>query len=91
MKRLIYLTVMYIPFQQSGISDTGCMDDEDEDKNDEKLNNGLEDTSRGTVKGSIFIRYFQTGASLFRAFIVLFLFILTQLVVSLNDYFVPVL
>ncbi|KAL6254634.1 hypothetical protein P5V15_013941 [Pogonomyrmex californicus] len=67
-------------------------DDEDEDEDSKKLNqkiDGLERTSRGLVKGPIFIKYFQTGANLCIAFIVLLLFIVTQFIVSFNDYFVP--
>ncbi|KAI4502295.1 hypothetical protein M0802_002207 [Mischocyttarus mexicanus] len=68
-----------------------CTDDEEENENVEKLNNGLEGTSRGIIKGSIFMRYFRDGANLFLALIVLFLVILTQFVASLNDYFIPIL
>lgn len=70
---------------------SGGTDDEEEDENAEQLNNGLEGTSRGIVKGPIFIKFFQTGANLYMAFIVLLLFIITQFIVSLNDYFVPFL
>lgn len=70
---------------------SGGTDDEEEDEDEEQLNNGLEGTSRGIVKGSIFIKFFQTGANLYMAFIVLLLFILTQFIVSLSDFFVPFL
>ncbi|XP_068966387.1 probable multidrug resistance-associated protein lethal(2)03659 isoform X2 [Bombus flavifrons] len=70
---------------------SGGTDDEEEDKNSEKFNDGLEGTSRGVVKGSIFIKYFQTGANLCLACTVLLLFICTQFTASLNDYFVPIL
>ncbi|XP_071648714.1 ATP-binding cassette sub-family C member 4 [Temnothorax longispinosus] len=70
---------------------SGGTDDEDEDQDPEKLNDGLEGTSRGMVKGPIFIKFFQTGANLYMAFTVLLLFIITQFIVSLNDYFVPIL
>ncbi|EFN78037.1 Probable multidrug resistance-associated protein lethal(2)03659 [Harpegnathos saltator] len=70
-----------------GTDDEDAIDDEDE----EKLGDGLEETSRGMVKGPIFIKFFQTGANLCVAFIVLLMFIITQFVVSLNDYFVPIL
>ncbi|XP_066582134.1 probable multidrug resistance-associated protein lethal(2)03659 isoform X2 [Prorops nasuta] len=66
-------------------------DDEDEDENNENENNGLEGTSRGAVKGSIFIQYFQTGSNLYLASLVLLLFVCTQFMASLNDYFIPVL
>ncbi|CAK9815097.1 Probable multidrug resistance-associated protein lethal(2)03659 [Anthophora plagiata] len=70
---------------------SGATDDEEEDEGSEKLNDGLEGTSRGMVKGSIFIKYFQTGANLYLAFTLLLLFICTQFIASLNDYFVPFL
>ncbi|KAK2578493.1 hypothetical protein KPH14_002054 [Odynerus spinipes] len=70
---------------------TGGTDDEEENEDVENFNNGLEGTSRGAVKGPIFIRYFQVGANLCLAFVVLLLLILTQFVTSLNDYFVPIL
>ncbi|XP_076757866.1 ATP-binding cassette sub-family C member 4 [Xylocopa sonorina] len=70
---------------------SGGTDDEEEDEDPEKLNDGLEGTSRGVVKGPIFLKYFQTGANLCLAFTLFFLFICTQFIASLNDYFVPVL
>ncbi|XP_071872524.1 ATP-binding cassette sub-family C member 4 isoform X1 [Bombus fervidus] len=70
---------------------SGGTDDEEEDQYSEKFNDGLEGTSRGVVKGPIFIKYFQTGANLCLACTVLLLFICTQFMASLNDYFVPIL
>ncbi|XP_029164697.1 probable multidrug resistance-associated protein lethal(2)03659 [Nylanderia fulva] len=69
----------------------GGTDDGKEDEDKKELNNGLEATSRGVVKGSIFIKYFQIGVNLYIAFVILMLFIITQFVVSLNDYFMPML
>ncbi|XP_011877734.1 PREDICTED: multidrug resistance-associated protein 4-like [Vollenhovia emeryi] len=70
---------------------SGGTDDEEEDEDSEKLNDGLEGTSRGMVKGPIFIKFFKMGANLYMAFTVLLLFIITQFIVSLNDLFVPFL
>ncbi|XP_076243243.1 ATP-binding cassette sub-family C member 4 [Calliopsis andreniformis] len=70
---------------------TGGTDDEEEDEDPENLQDGLEGTSRGVVKGPIFVKYFQTGANMCLASTILFLFICTQCSVSLNDYFVPIL
>ncbi|OAD54851.1 hypothetical protein WN48_06051, partial [Eufriesea mexicana] len=70
---------------------SGGTDDEEDDENSEKFNDGLEGTSRGAVKGPIFIKYFQTGANLCLASTLLLLFICTQFIASLNDYFVPIL
>ncbi|KAK9297340.1 hypothetical protein QLX08_008913 [Tetragonisca angustula] len=69
----------------------GGTDDEEEDENSEKLNDGLEGTSRGVVKGPIFVKYFQTGANLCLSSLLLLLFVCTQFMASLNDYFVPIL
>ncbi|XP_039312865.1 probable multidrug resistance-associated protein lethal(2)03659 isoform X2 [Solenopsis invicta] len=66
-------------------------DDEEEDEDAKKLNDGLETTSRGIVKGSIFIKFFKTGGNLCMAFIVLLLLLVTQAIVSFSDYFVPFL
>ncbi|XP_043465525.1 ATP-binding cassette sub-family C member 4-like [Leptopilina heterotoma] len=63
-------------------------EDEDEPKTVDEL---VEGTSKGTVKGSLFLNYFRSGANLFFAFLVLLLFILTQLAASLNDLYIPVL
>nr|XP_012230280.1 PREDICTED: probable multidrug resistance-associated protein lethal(2)03659 [Linepithema humile] len=70
---------------------SGGTDDEDEDEDPERLHDGLEGTSRGIVKGPIFIKFFRTGTNLILAFGVLLLFIITQCIVSYNDYFVPIL
>ncbi|EZA62696.1 putative multidrug resistance-associated protein, partial [Ooceraea biroi] len=70
---------------------SGGTDDEEENEDIQNQNNGLEKTSRGIVKGPIFIKFFQTGANLIMASVVLFLFVITQVIVSLNDYFVPFL
>lgn len=51
----------------------------------------IEETSRGVVKGSLFIKYFQIGANLYRASFILFMFIIMQILVSFNDYFVSIL
>lgn len=69
----------------------GGTDDEEEDEDEEQLNDGLEGTSRGMVKGPIFIKFFQTGANLYMASFVLLMFIITQFMVSLHDYYVPFL
>ncbi|XP_046596329.1 ATP-binding cassette sub-family C member 4 isoform X2 [Neodiprion lecontei] len=68
----------------SGSIDT---DMEDEEEDSEGLDT-VEGTSRGTIQGSVFLKYFQAGGSLFIAFIVAVLFIATQVAASLNDKFV---
>lgn len=85
------LKIKFLRQSRTPEASSGGTDDEDEDEDPEKLNDGLEGTSRGMVKGPIFIKFFKTGANLYMAFTVLFLFIITQFIVSLNDYFVPFL
>jgi len=85
------LKIKFLQQSRTPEASSGDTDDEEENDNPEKLNDGLEGTSRGLVKGPIFIKFFQTGANLYMAFTVLFLFIITQFIVSLNDYFVPFL
>ncbi|XP_043529381.1 ATP-binding cassette sub-family C member 4-like [Frieseomelitta varia] len=70
---------------------TAGTDDEEENENSEKFNDNLEGNTRGVIKGPIFLRYFQTGTNLCLAFLVLLLFVCTQFMASLNDYFVPIL
>lgn len=66
----------------------GDTDAEDEIDDPAYLNRLVEGTSRGVIKGSIFLKYFQSGANLFFAFFVLLLFFFTQVAASLNDFFV---
>lgn len=85
------MKIKFLQQSRTPEASSGGTDDEEEDEDPEKLNDGLEGTSRGLVKGPIFIKFFQTGANLYMAFTVMFLFIITQFIVSLNDYFVPFL
>ncbi|CAD6221999.1 GSCOCT00005266001.2-RA-CDS [Cotesia congregata] len=71
---------------QSG-GDTDVEDDEEEN---EVINN-IEGTSRGVIKGSIFMKYFRSGANICFVIMVGILFLLTQGAASLNDYFVQIL
>jgi len=90
----VNITEDKIFLQQSRTTEASSVgtDDEEEDEDPEKrLYNGLEGTSRGMVKGPIFIKFFQTGTNLYMALTVLFLFVITQFIVSLNDYFIPFL
>ncbi|XP_053998357.1 ATP-binding cassette subfamily C member 4-like isoform X2 [Hylaeus anthracinus] len=70
---------------------SGGTDDEDEDEDPDKLYDGLEGTSRGAVKGPIFIKYFLSGANICLVITVFLLYLCTQFCASLNDYFVPIL
>ncbi|XP_043284228.1 ATP-binding cassette subfamily C member 4-like isoform X2 [Venturia canescens] len=51
----------------------------------------VEGTSRGVVQGSIFMKYLRSGGNLCHVLTVGVLFLITQLNVSLTDYFVPLL
>lgn len=46
----------------------------------------IESTSRGVVKGNMFIKYFEYGSNICMVLIMYALFIATQIFVSLNDY-----
>ncbi|XP_051158018.1 ATP-binding cassette subfamily C member 4-like [Leptopilina boulardi] len=69
----------------------GDTDIEEDEQDPENIDGLVEGTSRGTVKGSIFLNYFRAGANLFFGFIVFILFIVTQFAASLNDLYVPFL
>ena len=69
--------------------DTDIEDDDDDIA--EQLNNLMEGTSRGSVRGNILLKYFRSGASLLLVLIMCFLYLLTQVVTSLSDYFVSYL
>ncbi|XP_051158203.1 ATP-binding cassette sub-family C member 4-like [Leptopilina boulardi] len=69
----------------------GDMEIEENEQHSENIDKLVEGTSKGTVKGSIFLNYFRAGANLFFGFIVFILFIATQFAASLNDLYVPFL
>lgn len=48
----------------------------------------LEQTSKGQVTGSVFLKYFQSGANFFVIFLIFLLFLLTQVAASLSDFWV---
>lgn len=66
-------------------------DGEEEEDDPEKLDDFIEGTSRGIVKGNIMMNYFRAGLGIPFGFFLLFMFILTQVVTSANDYYVRVL
>ncbi|XP_023313499.1 multidrug resistance-associated protein 4-like [Trichogramma pretiosum] len=66
-------------------------DNEDDPEDPEKTMQYLEGSSRGIVKGDLLIAYFREGSNLFVGAIILFLFIVTQLMASGCDFFVPIL
>ena len=81
-------------FLQSRTTEVSGVDteNEEEDGDPEKLANlMMEGTSRGVVKGNLLINYYKVGSNLVYAFIILVLFLLTQLLASGNDYFTRVL
>lgn len=73
---------------KSRVSESGEMELEDDDDDPEGRMNVMEGTSKGVVQGSIFLRYFRSGANTCAASVVLFLFVLTQCFVSINDYYI---
>jgi fucose permease len=52
------------------------------------LVSALEASSKGIVKGSIFLNYFKSSGSLALFVLVVFLFIITQIAASCTDYWV---
>lgn len=64
---------------------------QNDDDNKMNLTMSLEKTSRGVVQGSLMFSYFKSGSNLFSVYFMVLLFILTQLIVSFNDYFMQVL
>lgn len=90
---MINVINLHKTFFQSRRSESSIIDEDDEDELEDMKNesNLIEGTSRGVVKGSILLKYLRVGSSVFYAFFVFMLFLITQLVVSLNDYFVNVL
>ena len=69
----------------------GDTDNEEEEEDPEQLAGFIEGTSRGIVKGNIMVNYFRIGSSIFLAIVLMFLFVLTQFLASLNDFFIPIL
>lgn len=63
---------------------------EDEDEDNDKVNVKVmqEESSKGKVKGNLLFRYMSAGTNLFAVFILLGLFVLTQLAASGVDYWV---
>lgn len=75
---------------KSRVSESGGdLDIKDDNDDSQKLENMIEDSSKGVVKGSVFLRYFKSGSSLISFLVMTVLFVLTQILVSLNDYCVP--
>lgn len=58
------------------------------DKPDIAKQMNLELTSRGTVKGSIFMNYLKSGGNMFFIFVIFLLFAFTQALASVSDFFV---
>lgn len=63
----------------------------DENKQEEKEQGiGMEESSKGKVKGSISANYFRAGANWFGLFVLLVFFIISQILASAADYWVSV-
>lgn len=63
--------------------------EEQEDEEDErKFKDMQEESSKGKVKGSLFFRYLKSGSNIFVIFIVMCLYLLTQVIASSIDFFV---
>lgn len=51
---------------------------------------GLEESSKGKVKGSVSANYFRAGANWFGLFVLLIFFIVSQILASAADYWVSI-
>lgn len=67
--------------------DTASTLSEEEEKEHEKQTNE-EQTSKGKVKGNITLNYLRAGGNIFKIVFAVFLFILTQAIGSVSDYWV---
>lgn len=67
-----------------------AINEDDDDEDDDKVNLKVmqEESSKGKVKGSLFLRYISAGTNYFIVFILMLLFVLTQLSASGVDYWV---
>lgn len=62
-------------------------EDETEEKEKEVQKN-VEESSKGKIKGNVAMNYLKAGGNTFKITFVFFLFLLTQAIASLSDYFV---
>lgn len=78
---------MSISSSKSSLRDGG-----DDDKQDEREEEGigLEESSKGKVKGSVTASYFRAGANWFGISLVFIFFIISQVLASAADYWVSV-
>ena len=51
----------------------------------------IEKSTKGVIRGSLLLKYFRSGSSSFTVFLMCLLFIITQSVASLSDFFVYLL
>ncbi|CAB0034969.1 unnamed protein product [Trichogramma brassicae] len=68
--------------------ETSIIEDDEEERKFEDI---IEGTSKGLVKGNVFFQYFQAGSNVFVILIMTVLFVGTQMLVSMNDYCVPLI
>lgn len=69
-------------------SKASLQDENKEDENEQGI--GLEESSKGKVKGSVTASYFRAGANWFGLFILLLFFVISQILASAADYWVSV-
>lgn len=62
--------------------------EEEENKNENEVQTNVEESSKGKVKGNVALNYLRAGGSTCRLVVVIFLFLITQTIASLSDYFV---
>lgn len=69
-------------------SESESGEDDEKSKNDHDVQKNVEESSKGKVKGNVALNYLRAGGSSCRLGVVMFLFIITQTIASLSDYFV---
>lgn len=72
----------------TSIDSLECQDEPDLNDLDEGV--PVEASSKGTVKGSLYMNYFQAGTNWFVIFILGFSFVLVQFLTSASDYWISV-
>lgn len=61
---------------------------EKEDENEHKVQKNVEESSKGKIKGNVGINYLRAGGSTCKIIFVALLFLITQAIASMSDYFV---
>lgn len=89
--KLIFLITKHDNFQRRSSNAPNEVLNEGEKDGVKHMHNALEESSKDKIKGNICFKYFKAGTSIIVVLIVLFVFLLTQVVIGLTDYFISLL